>query len=88
MAYAERIAAYQPVYEALAQRFGSEPTGDPARAAQAMIQAVEANVPPLRLALGADALHVVREKLNSELDEYKRRESVTVATAFGDPTVS
>ena len=53
-----------------------------------MIQAVEANVPPLRLALGADALHVVREKLNSELDEYKRWESVTVATAFGDPTVS
>jgi len=80
MTYAERIAAYQPVYGTMAKRF--EPTGDPARAAQAMIQAVGADVPPLRLALGADALHLVREKLNSELEEYERWESVTVATAF------
>jgi NADP-dependent 3-hydroxy acid dehydrogenase YdfG len=80
MTYAERIAAYQPVYGTMTKRF--EPTGDPARAAQAMIQAVGADVPPLRLALGADALHLVREKLNSELEEYERWESVTVATAF------
>ena len=82
MTYAERIAAYQPVYGTMTKRF--EPTGDHARAAQAMIQAVGADVPPLRLALGADALHLVREKLNSELEEYKRWESVTVATAFED----
>jgi short-subunit dehydrogenase len=66
MTYAEPIAAYQPVYETMAKRF--EPTGDPARAAQA----IEVDVPPRRLALGADALHLVREKLNSELEEYKR----------------
>ena len=82
MTYAERIAAYQTVYGTMAKRF--EPTGDPARAAQAMIQAVEVDVPPLRLALGADALHLVRKKLNSELEEYKRWESVTVAAAFED----
>jgi hypothetical protein len=66
MTYAEPIAAYQPVYGTMAKRF--EPTGDLARAAQA----IEVDVPPRRLALGADALHLVREKLNSELEEYKR----------------
>ena len=33
----------------------------------------------------ADALPIIRAKLNSELDEYKRWESVTVATAFENP---
>ena len=82
---AERIAAYQPTYEALLQAFDGAVFGDPARAAQAMIQVVEADEPPLRLALGADALYNIRKKLNSELEEYKRWESVTVATAFEDP---
>ena len=82
---AERIPAYQPLYEALLKAFEGGVYGDPARAAQAMIQAVESDEPPLRLALGADALHIIREKLNSELEEYKRWESVTEATAFEDP---
>lgn len=85
LARAERIPAYQPVYETLLKAFESAVYGDPARAVQAMIQVVEAAEPPLRLALGADALHVIRAKLNSELEEYKRWESVTVATAFDDP---
>lgn len=82
---AERIEAYQPAYEAILNAFDGVVLGDPARAAQAMIHAVEADEPPLRLALGADALYTIREKLNSELEEYKRWESVTVATAFEDP---
>jgi NAD(P)-dependent dehydrogenase (short-subunit alcohol dehydrogenase family) len=82
---AERIPAYQPLHEALLKAFEGSVYGDPARAAQAMIQVVEADEPPLRLALGADALRMIREKLNSELEEYKRWESVTVATAFEDP---
>ena len=85
LARAERIAAYQPLYEALMKAFEDAVYGDPARAAQAMIQVVEADEPPLRLALGADALHMIRAKLNSELEEYKRWESVTVATAFENP---
>jgi NAD(P)-dependent dehydrogenase (short-subunit alcohol dehydrogenase family) len=83
---AERIPAYLPLYEALLKAFEGGVYGDPARAAQAMIQAVEADEPPLRLALGADALHIIREKLHSELEEYKRWEHVTVATAFEDPS--
>jgi NAD(P)-dependent dehydrogenase (short-subunit alcohol dehydrogenase family) len=85
LARAEKIAAYQPLYEALFKAFEGGVFGDPARAAQAMIQAVEADEPPLRLALGADALQTIRAKLNSELEEYKRWESVTVATAFENP---
>ena len=85
MVRADRIPAYRPLYEALAKAFDGAVLGDPARAAHAMIQAVEADEPPLRLVLGADALHLIREKLDSELEEYKRWESVTVATAFADP---
>ena len=85
LARAERIAAYQPLYEALLKAFESGVYGDPVRAVQAMIQIVEAEQPPLRLALGADALKTIRGKLHSELEEYSRWESVTVATAFENP---
>ncbi len=85
LARAKPIAGYQPVYEALLKAFDGVVLGDPSRAAQAMIQVVEADQPPLRLALGADALYLIREKLNSELEEYRRWESVTAATAFGNP---
>ncbi|HEX3436678.1 MAG TPA: SDR family oxidoreductase [Pseudacidobacterium sp.] len=82
---AERIEAYQPLYEGLLKAFEGGVYGDPARAAQAMIQVVETDEPPLRLALGTDALHLIREKLNSELEEYKRWESLTESTAFENP---
>jgi NAD(P)-dependent dehydrogenase (short-subunit alcohol dehydrogenase family) len=85
LARAETIPAYRPVYEALIQAFEGNIAGDPARAAEAMIKVVEADEPPLRLALGADALHAIRAKFNSELEEYKRWEPVTIATAFADP---
>ena len=81
----ERIAAYQPVYDALVQAFSGATFGDPARAALGIIKAVEADAPPLRLALGADALHGIRAKFESELEEYKRWEPVSVDTAYADP---
>jgi NAD(P)-dependent dehydrogenase (short-subunit alcohol dehydrogenase family) len=85
LARAERIAAYEPVYEMLLKAFDGAVFGDPARAAQAMIRVVEAEAPPLRLALGADALQTIRGKFNSEIEEYKRWEPVTVSTAFENP---
>ncbi len=60
---------------------GKQP-GDPDKAAVAMIQVVESDNPPLRLALGADAVAVIEEKLKSvkvELDTWKE---VSVNTAF------
>jgi NAD(P)-dependent dehydrogenase (short-subunit alcohol dehydrogenase family) len=60
--------------------------GDPALAAQAILTALDAERPPLRLVLGADALGNIRNKLgrlSSELDEW---EDVGRATAIGEPT--
>lgn len=60
---------------------GKQP-GDPAKAAQAMIQVVESDNPPLRLALGADAVSVIEEKLKAMNEELQAWKSVSVATAF------
>lgn len=60
---------------------GKQP-GDPDKAAEAMIQAVESDNPPLRLALGEDAVSAIDEKLHSvkaELDAWKE---VSLDTAF------
>lgn len=60
---------------------GKQP-GDPDKAAAAMIQAVESDNPPLRLALGEDAVNAISEKLESvkvELDTWKQ---VSNNTAF------
>src|SRR4030081_1042229 len=61
--------AYSPVHDALSRAWRDSPAGDPTKAAQAMIQVVEAENPSLRLVLGADALGVIRQKLNSVLTE-------------------
>jgi hypothetical protein len=42
--------------------YGTQP-GDPARAAAAIVAALEADAPPLRLVLGTAALQVARGKL-------------------------
>ncbi|XGV96169.1 MAG: oxidoreductase [Leptolyngbya sp. BL-A-14] len=60
---------------------GKQP-GDPDKAAAAMIQVVESDNPPLRLALGADAVDTIAAKLESvkaELDAWKQ---VSLDTAF------
>lgn len=45
--------------------------GDPDRAARAIIQAVNADEPPLRLPLGQLALDNIRAKLSSQLAELE-----------------
>jgi hypothetical protein len=65
----------------LQENDGKQP-GDPDKAAEAMIQAVESDNPPLRLALGEDAVSAIDEKLHSvkaELDAWKE---VSLDTAF------
>lgn len=62
----QRIEDYAPTAGATRQQIrligGREP-GDPARAATAIIKAVESPTPPLRLLLGRDALQDARAKL-------------------------
>jgi NAD(P)-dependent dehydrogenase (short-subunit alcohol dehydrogenase family) len=78
--------AYSPVHDALSRAWRDSPAGDPTKAAQAMIQVVEAENPPLRLALGADALGMIRQKINSVLTEQMQWEHVSLSTDFDDPT--
>jgi NAD(P)-dependent dehydrogenase (short-subunit alcohol dehydrogenase family) len=56
--------------------------GDSARAADAIIAAVDAKVSPLRLVLGADALAGIWRKLASVSTEISAWESVSLETGF------
>lgn len=56
---------------------GNQP-GDPARAAQAIVKAVEAENPPLRLLLGAAALKSARIKLDQLKKDFDTWEETPV----------
>lgn len=60
---------------------GKQP-GDPNKAAEAMIQVVESDNPPLRLALGADAIGAIDAKLESVKAELDAWRQVSIDTAF------
>lgn len=67
--------------ELLADLDGNQP-GDPRRAAAAIIEAIEAPDPPLRLALGEYAVAGIREKLEQQRAELERWQELSVSTAF------
>ncbi|MEX3787870.1 oxidoreductase [Paraburkholderia sp. BR14374] len=56
--------------------------GDPAKAAEAIVRAVSADAPPLRLPLGPDAVDVVRKKLASVQDNLETWLEVSSSTNF------
>lgn len=60
---------------------GKQP-GDPALAAQAIITAVEAEKPPLRLILGADALERAHAKLRHLFEEMDQWKLISLSTGF------
>ena len=60
---------------------GQQP-GDPVKAAEAIVAALDADDPPLRLVLGADALGNIRRRLESLTAELTRWEDVGAATAL------
>jgi hypothetical protein len=62
----------------------NQQAGDPAKAADAIIAALDADEPPLRLALGADAIGNIEGHLagvTAELDAWR---AVGEATAIDD----
>jgi NAD(P)-dependent dehydrogenase (short-subunit alcohol dehydrogenase family) len=63
---------------------GKQP-GDPRRAAEAIIQAVEAEKPPLRLPLGRMAVEHIRKVLKAELEETQARAELAARADFPDP---
>jgi NAD(P)-dependent dehydrogenase (short-subunit alcohol dehydrogenase family) len=63
-----------------------EQPGDPAKAAAAIITALDAEQPPLRLVLGEDAIGNIRSRLGGVSAELDQWESVGAATAFSSST--
>ena len=55
--------------------------GDPAKAAQAILAALDADEPPLRLVLGADAIETIERRLKTVSDELAAWRAVGEATA-------
>jgi hypothetical protein len=82
---ARRLDAYRPVIDPIEAYLycgdGKQP-GDPAKAAQAMIAAVESDDPPLRLLLGADAIGLWETKPAAFSAELARSRLIGEATAF------
>jgi NAD(P)-dependent dehydrogenase (short-subunit alcohol dehydrogenase family) len=76
--YADTVGQMQKMMTAA---YGGEP-GDPARAAQAILTALAAEHPPLRLPLGDDAVDLIRAKLASFATEIDDWEGVARATGF------
>jgi NAD(P)-dependent dehydrogenase (short-subunit alcohol dehydrogenase family) len=58
---------------------GTQP-GDPAKAADAIIAAVESDEPPAFLLLGTDALNTYRRLADAKLDTITRWEHLTTST--------
>jgi len=56
--------------------------GNPEKAVQAIMKAIEAPTPPLRLVLGADALGSIRSKLDGVIANLSEWENVTLSTGF------
>jgi short-subunit dehydrogenase len=72
-----------PVRQARQNKSGKQP-GDPAKAAQVLLQIIEAPNSPTHLLLGDDALKFVREKLQSLNAEFAAWENVTRSTGYKD----
>jgi hypothetical protein len=77
-AYNDQIDA---VRNNLATDDGQQP-GDPAKAAAAILHALESEDPPLRLALGNDAVDAISESLENARAELAAWESVGRSAVF------
>jgi NAD(P)-dependent dehydrogenase (short-subunit alcohol dehydrogenase family) len=83
---ADPIADYDdvvgPVRDSLIGVDGHQP-GDPVRLAEAIMQALAAPNPPLRLALGSDAFETIRGQVEARHAELLAWESLSRSTDFG-----
>jgi NAD(P)-dependent dehydrogenase (short-subunit alcohol dehydrogenase family) len=72
-----------PIRAARHAKSGRQP-GDPARAARALLALIEAECPPSRLYLGADALQLVVAKLEAMKPEIAAWDAVSRSTDFAE----
>jgi NAD(P)-dependent dehydrogenase (short-subunit alcohol dehydrogenase family) len=79
--YAESVGKAR---DTLRQMNGKQ-SGDPQRAAQALLSVVESTEPPLRLALGQMALEHIRSSLGTELKELDDWAEISACADFRPP---
>jgi short-subunit dehydrogenase len=75
--YKESVGAALEWFDDLA---GNQPN-DPAKVAAAIIDALETEDPPLRLALGEEAVEAIREKLEAQIADLRAWEGLATSTA-------
>ncbi|SEM59527.1 Short-chain dehydrogenase [Luteibacter sp. UNCMF331Sha3.1] len=83
------LAEGRPEYDAavgavarMQREYNGRQPGDPARAAQAVIEVAAMEHPPLRLPLGSDALAALKNADHARLDEIERYRDLIVSTDF------
>jgi len=74
-------AVMDPIRAARQAKSGNQP-GDPAKAAQTLLALVEADNPPVRLFLGADAIGLVEQKLDAMQSELDAWDALSRSTSF------
>ena len=76
---ADYDASFDPIRQAREAKSGKQ-LGDPAKAAQAMLQLIASPHPPAHLLLGSDALMLVRDKLEQSARDIAQWETLTRST--------
>jgi NAD(P)-dependent dehydrogenase (short-subunit alcohol dehydrogenase family) len=76
---ADYDALFDPIRRARLDKSGNQ-LGDPDKAAMAIMQLLEMQMPPDHLLLGSDALTLVRAKLEAMLEDISRHEDLTRST--------
>ncbi|MFM0092993.1 oxidoreductase [Paraburkholderia sediminicola] len=74
-------SVFDPIRRARRAKDGRQ-SGDPAKAAQVLLNIVDEENPPVHLVLGDDALTIVRQKLTALNGEIDAWESVSKSTGF------
>ncbi len=69
-AHADEIAAYEPVRETRKAMTKDRKQGDPEATAEAILQIVDADAPPLRFLLGSVGLPLIKADYASRLEEW------------------
>ncbi len=76
------------VMQQLVKEADGQQPGDPAGAARAILEALSADRPPLRLPLGSDAVGMLRGALSTQLAEIEQWETVARSTDYAEVGVS
>lgn len=86
---AHAAAEGRPEYDAVVgtairmqREYDGHQPGDPSRAAQVILQLVEMDHPPLRIALGGDAVEAVSSAERKRLEELERWRSISISTDY------